>query len=148
MKYKVGDVVKIRSDLKTNEVYGGQFVNRIMAREIGRTVTIHEIVGCHYRFNASPWNWTDEMFESKEETMMNNEIRIVLVKHKSDPRSFLFQSDFPIANGAQVIIDTKLGNTSATVVKCVNVNEHSLEDIAKLHTATLPLKKVILIYKD
>ena len=152
MKYKVGDVVKIRSDMKIYKSYGSDVYCESMSEFAGKTVTItHESEsGRKYYIceDKGQWRWTDEMFEEPKRNMMNNEIRIVLVKHKSDPRSFLFQSDFPIANGAKVIIDTKFGNTSATVVKCVNVNENSIEDIAKLHTATLPLKKVILIYKD
>ena len=44
MKYKVGDKVRIRSDLKVGERYGDEFFTKNMGKFKGKVVTIIDIV--------------------------------------------------------------------------------------------------------
>jgi hypothetical protein len=68
MKYKVGDKVKVRSDLKVGNLAGDLFVRREMAELAGKTVTISGMSYCGTRYNVekSGYFWTDEMFEEGE----------------------------------------------------------------------------------
>lgn len=74
MKYKVGDKVKVRSDLKTYEIYGGYTLIKSMEKFVGKTVTISH-VGIHsYAMEEleDPY-WTDEMFEGLAEDELTAE---------------------------------------------------------------------------
>lgn len=70
MKYKVGDKVRVRSDLEESETYGDQTFVKQMEKYKGKLVTISEE---HPRFyyikedKGENWCWTDEMFEPVEE---------------------------------------------------------------------------------
>lgn len=68
MKYKVGDKVKVRSDLKRYEIYGGYTLIKSMEKFVGKTVTISH-VGIHsYKIEESEdAYWTDKMFEGLAE---------------------------------------------------------------------------------
>ena len=69
MKFKVGDRVKVREDLKPNEYYGGVRFDSDMRKMKGRTVTIISTFDDDsYRVEGSIFYWTDEMFENKEYT--------------------------------------------------------------------------------
>lgn len=65
MKYKVGDMVRVRSDLKIADScaeYGIE-VNHKMVDMAGKIVTIKD-VGCeYYKINECSHLWTDKMFE-------------------------------------------------------------------------------------
>lgn len=68
MKFKVGDRVRVRKDLKYNNFYGGVRVNEEMVNNKGKILTIIGIDNGAYLMEGSQWFWTDEMFESKEYT--------------------------------------------------------------------------------
>lgn len=79
MRYKVGDKVKVRSDLKENIRYGGQIFARDMAVHCGKNVEISKVHDDAYCIKESDreWFWTDEMFEPVEEELTAEEaIRI------------------------------------------------------------------------
>ena len=65
MKYKVGDKVRVRSDLEVNMDYGPQTFVREMSQYIGKVVTISETYSNRYNIkeDEDEWPWTDEMFE-------------------------------------------------------------------------------------
>jgi hypothetical protein len=64
-KYKVGDKVLVRSDLKEHAVYGVNSYVPAMQDLLGKVVTIYEIVaGEQYKLveEKGAYCWTDEMF--------------------------------------------------------------------------------------
>lgn len=68
MKYKVGDKVKVRSDLKCEEYYGGVPFTSEMNRFKGMEFTITRVNnGGYYETLETLYNFTDEMLEPVEE---------------------------------------------------------------------------------
>ncbi len=68
MKYKVGDKVRVRSDLKCEEYYGGITFNFEMNKFKGMEITIARVnYGGYYEVLETPYNFTDEMLEPVEE---------------------------------------------------------------------------------
>ena len=66
MKYKVGDKVRVRKDIKEHKTYGSYLTcNDSMAKKAGLVVTIKECdnIYSRYKIDADDWNWCDEMFE-------------------------------------------------------------------------------------
>lgn len=64
MKYKVGDKVKVRSDLKCEEHYGGVPFTSEMNRFKGMEFTITRVNnGGYYEVLETLYNFTDEMLE-------------------------------------------------------------------------------------
>lgn len=77
MKYKVGDKVKVRSDLKCEEYYGGITFNFEMNKFKGMEITIERVnYGGYYEVLETPYNFTDEMLESIEEMSAEEAIKI------------------------------------------------------------------------
>ena len=75
MRYKVGDKVKVRSDLKENIRYGRQIFVRDMAVHCGKNVEISKVHDDAYCIKESDreWFWTDEMFEPVEDELTAEE---------------------------------------------------------------------------
>lgn len=68
MKYKVGDKVKVRSDLKAYEIYGSNMLTKSMEKFVGKTVTISVVGITSYAIEEmGVAYWTDEMLEPVEE---------------------------------------------------------------------------------
>lgn len=70
MKYKVGDVVKVRSDLNVGEYYGGLYFNMNMFDFKEKIVHIVEVFDegyCYIFEDNQEWSWNDEMFEPATE---------------------------------------------------------------------------------
>lgn len=65
MKFKVGDKVKVRQDLKINRKYGGLTFVKEMQKMEGKTATIEEVCHTYYCIKEFDYRWTDEMFEDK-----------------------------------------------------------------------------------
>ena len=64
MKYKVGDVVKVRQDLELGKRYGtNYFVEEMRSYE---KVTIEEVESGYYTVEENYYNYTDEMIEGLE----------------------------------------------------------------------------------
>ena len=80
MKYKVGDKVRVRSDLEENTCYGGKIFVRGMAVHRGKNVEISKVHDDVYCIKESDreWFWTDEMFEGLAEDELTAEEAIKL----------------------------------------------------------------------
>ena len=80
MKYKVGDKVKIRKDLKIGSVYGGCYVTQEMhdlGGAIVRIIEVNEYSG-EYRIDSFGCYWTDEMFEDVDMEVQKMNKRVVI----------------------------------------------------------------------
>lgn len=77
MKYKVGDKVKVRSDLKACEQYGANIDTNSMERLAGKIVTISRVGYAHYLVEGMNYNWTDEMLEPVEEMSAEELMKIL-----------------------------------------------------------------------
>lgn len=76
MKYKVGDKVKVRSDLKAYEIYGSNMLTKSMEKFAGKTVTISGVGITSYAIEEMEVAyWTDEMLEPVEEMSAEEAIR-------------------------------------------------------------------------
>ena len=65
MKYKAGDKVRVRSDLKTSVLYGSLYVvAEMIKKKILTIASVHD--GC-YKVVEDDYEWTDEMFEGLAE---------------------------------------------------------------------------------
>lgn len=68
MKYKVGDKVRVREDLKEGERYGKYYFVPPMWEYIGQIVTIKKVCSNRYYIaeDIGTWTWTDKMLEPIE----------------------------------------------------------------------------------
>lgn len=74
MKYKVGDKVRVRSDLKAYEIYGSNILTKSMEKFVGKTVTISGVGITSYTIEEMEVAyWTDEMFEGLVEEELTAE---------------------------------------------------------------------------
>ena len=68
LRYKVGNIVKVREDIKFNEVCGNYYVTSDMAKLAGHKVTIKSVFPDSYLIKETGYYWTDEMFEENIKT--------------------------------------------------------------------------------
>ena len=76
MKYKVGDKVKVRSDLRVGKSYGEHAFVHGMFKFKGQSVTIESVWKQGYRIEEDTYWWTDEMLEPVEEMTAEEAIRL------------------------------------------------------------------------
>ena len=77
MKYKVGDKVKVRTDLKGDEYYGGVPFSSEMNRFKGMEFTIVKVDNAgYYEVLETLYNFTDEMLEPVEEMSAEEAIKL------------------------------------------------------------------------
>ena len=79
MKYKVGDKVKVRSDLEKNKGYGGWYTSESMVKMRGEIVTIRGVGSSAYELEENDLMWTDEMFEGLAEDELTAEEAIKIL---------------------------------------------------------------------
>lgn len=77
MKHKVGDKVKVRSDLVVGKSYGEHAFVHDMIKFSGKIVTIESVWRQGYRIEEDTYWWTDEMFEPVEEMSAEEAIRLL-----------------------------------------------------------------------
>ena len=76
MKYKVGDRVRVRSDLKNTVLYGGLYaVDEMLKKKI---VTITSVHDDYYKVVEDDYKWTDKMLEGLVEDELTAEEAIRL----------------------------------------------------------------------
>lgn len=71
MKYKIGDKVRIREDLEVNKFYNGCYFSSLMVEQMGKIVTIEDVVGHLYYTKELDYVWTSEMFSGLAEEPRN-----------------------------------------------------------------------------
>lgn len=76
MKYKVGDKVKVRSDLRVGKSYGKHTFVHDMFKFMGKIVTIESVWEQGYRIEEDAYWWTDEMLEPVEEMSTEEAIKL------------------------------------------------------------------------
>ncbi len=76
MKYKVGDKVKVRSDLRVGKSYGEHTFVHDMFIFMGKIVTIESVWEQGYRIEEDAYWWTDEMLEPVEEMSTEEAIKL------------------------------------------------------------------------
>lgn len=77
MKYKIGDKVKVRSDLKAYEIYGSNMLTKSMEKFAGKTVTISGVGITSYAIEEmKAAYWTNEMLEPVEEMSAEEAVRL------------------------------------------------------------------------
>lgn len=72
MRYKVGDKVRVRSDLNVNLDCSPTVVEEMLCKA-GDIVTISAVNDNNYRIDGFRYYWTDEMFEPVEEELTAEE---------------------------------------------------------------------------
>lgn len=77
MKYKVGDKVKVREDLKVGRYYSGVYFNEEMAKLKGKVVEIKDVYSISYYIKECGYFWTDEMFSGLAEEEPRNLIPLI-----------------------------------------------------------------------
>ena len=77
MKYKVGDKVKVRSDLRVGKSYGEHTFVHDMIKFMGKIVTIESVWEQGYRIEEDAYWWTDEMLEPVEEMSAEEATKIL-----------------------------------------------------------------------
>lgn len=85
MKYKVGDKVKVRSDLKTSVLYGSLYAVAEMIKK--KIVTITYVYDGCYKVVEDDYAWTDEMLEGLVEDELTAEEAIILRDEMCEGRS-------------------------------------------------------------
>lgn len=76
MKYKVGDIVKVREDLKEGNGIGNTFVNSSMVELAGKLVTISSVNDDEDYFieeDDQTYYWIDDFFEDNEDCNIKKE---------------------------------------------------------------------------
>jgi hypothetical protein len=72
-KFKVGNKVKVRSDLIAETVYDGVYVNKRMIKYCDKILTIEGVKKDCYVVEDNDWDWNDEMLEPAGKTLYNLE---------------------------------------------------------------------------
>lgn len=105
MNLKVGDKIKVRSDLDEDERYDGYCICSEMTEYGGREVTISDVRDDHYdiKDDNNDFAWTDSMFESiKEErtleTMLVNLKAKVSIENYEEVKSQIEKLDEMLKN--------------------------------------------------
>jgi hypothetical protein len=84
MKYEIGDIVKVREDLKAGSDFGKDlYVTDDMAELAGQLVTIYDIDDYgYYHIVENDFLWTDDFFENEDKS--SNVDKIIKEEKKSD----------------------------------------------------------------
>lgn len=68
LRYRVGDIVRVREGLERHKSYGNYYVTTEMAKLAGRKVTIESVLPDSYFIKETGCYWTDEMFKENIKT--------------------------------------------------------------------------------
>ncbi len=124
MKYKKGDRVKVKTDLKPGAYDAVMFVEEMNCLK-GKVVTISEVVerGGRYRYRVkelikySHYLWSSEMFENKAGgSKMKNPTHIIIYeKRNKDPVDYGYGVDDTRIKVEDLVDDSDVDNDSIKV---------------------------------
>lgn len=152
MKYKVGDKVRIRSDLKetmNNAIYGVS-VNSEMVKLAGKMVTIDHVNEKIYTIKEYGFAWTDEMFECIEKPSREDFLKMpVGTKIITDKGKELVYDGECFSDKDDVIIDTMIDDDLNLIyddmdygTKIIEILEPEYRTIWKEEVKKMTLKEI------
>ena len=108
MKYKVGDKVRVRIDLVTNQDYGnGYYFVEPMEQYKGKILNIHKAYDDCYILDKGVFNYTDEMLEPVESKIV--EVSHLNYEMEQGKKTFYFKTYDNVEKGNYVYCDTRHG---------------------------------------
>lgn len=152
MKYKVGDKVRIRSDLKetmNNAIYGVS-VNSEMVKLAGKMVTIDHVNEKIYTIKEYGFAWTDEMFECIEKPSREDLLKMpVGTKIITDKGKELVYDGECFSDKDDVIMDTMIDDDLNLIyddmdygTKIIEILEPEYRTIWKEEVKKMTLKEI------
>ena len=154
MKYKVGDKVRVRSDLRETktideiEEYGTN-VNSDMVKMAGKVVTISEVSEKYYGVKEYGWVFTDKIFEGLvtlgKETLFNMPIGTKIITGKG--RELIYDGDcFSNKDDAffieEIENDLSLTDDGGHYDRIVEVQEPEYKTVLKEVPKKMTLKEI------
>lgn len=128
-KYKVGDKVRVKSDLNADDVYGGVRVNRTMAKSGNEILTIEKIVGNkEYRVEENRWLWSEDMLEPVEATVTLKELQEI--KKDNIIPTYYHKGNYDVI---QFCNDNDIDFTTGNIIKYITryKGKNGIEDLRK-----------------
>lgn len=153
MKYKVGDKVRIRSNLKETDDYRvyGIGTNREMVGMAGKVVTISHVDSHSYRIKECGFLlWTDEMFECIEKPSREDLLKMpVGTKIITDKGKELVYDGECFSDKDDVIMDTMIDDDLNLIyddmdygTKIIEILEPEYRTIWKEEVKKMTLKEI------
>ena len=162
MKYRPGDKIRVSSDLKIYDKYGGYVVIKEMQKFSGEVVTIADKLVNSYRIleDGKRNGWTDEMFEEEMENKMDNKnitinmenlsdeernTLLSLVKKSNEPKSKVWKPEYGkeysfIGNNGEIIRDChsnhQLDRDRYSIGNCFKTEDEAKFALEKLKVIT------------
>ena len=128
-KYKVGDKVRVKSDLKSDTWYNSVLVNCTMAESRNKILTIEKIVGNkEYRVEENRWLWGEDMFEPVEETVTLKELQEI--KKDNIIPTYYHKGNYDVI---QFCNDNEIEFTTGNIIKYITryKGKNGIEDLKK-----------------
>lgn len=128
-KYKVGDKVRVKSDLKADIPYSRVWSNHTMLEEKNEILTIEKIVGNkEYRVEENQWLWGEDMFEPVEETVTLKELQEI--KKDNIIPTYYHKGNYDVI---QFCNDNDIDFTTGNIIKYITRYKYKngIEDLKK-----------------
>ena len=128
-KYKVGDKVRVKSDLKADIPYSRVWANHTMLEEKNEILTIEKIVGNkEYRVEENQWLWGEDMFEPVEETVTLKELQEI--KKDNIIPTYYHKGNYDVIEFCN---KNEIGFVTGNIIKYIvrYKNKNGIEDLKK-----------------